>query len=225
MLSIQPYWVFLIIAKTMGWEIDREKTVEVRKNFPKDLNWNRKSIIYCSKNKKSFNRIPKKYQPLMEKFLGKVIGEFVCDEITEYESEFWDDETYENIKKVIHTMDWDGYPEIDYKFIAENGEENILCKSSCLTWEELRNYIGQGINTFYAWHITDLVIYDKPKELGEFKTKCEEYDKDEPCCEGCKYEHTEYCGLDCPPYFECKCDGLKPIERPPQSWQFIELGV
>lgn len=33
LISIQPYWVFLIIAKTMGWNIDKEKTAEVRKNF------------------------------------------------------------------------------------------------------------------------------------------------------------------------------------------------
>ena len=79
LIAIQPYWVFLIIAKIMGWEINQEKTVEVRKTFPKDLDWNKKAIIYCSKNKQSFNRIPKKYQPLMEKFLGKVIGKFVCD--------------------------------------------------------------------------------------------------------------------------------------------------
>ena len=37
LMSIQPYWVFLIIARIMGWKIDKEKTIEVRKNFPKDL--------------------------------------------------------------------------------------------------------------------------------------------------------------------------------------------
>ena len=37
LIAIQPYWVFLIIATKMGWEIDQEKTVEVRKSFPKDL--------------------------------------------------------------------------------------------------------------------------------------------------------------------------------------------
>ena len=169
LISIQPYYVFLIIAKIMGWGIGKEKTVEVRKNYPKDKSWNKIARIYCSKNKQSFNQIPKEYQPLMRQFLGKVIGEFVCDETTEYEGEFYDDETQEYIKKVIHTTDWDGYPEIDYSFIAENGEENSLCNTSCLTWQELRNYMGEGINTFYAWRISDLKIYDKPKELSEFK--------------------------------------------------------
>lgn len=36
LISIKPYWVFLIIAKTMGWNIDKEKTVEFRKTCPKD---------------------------------------------------------------------------------------------------------------------------------------------------------------------------------------------
>lgn len=80
MISIQPYWVFLIIAKAMGWNA-REKTIEVRKNFPKDENWSKIVKIYCSKNKQSFAKIPKEYQLFMEKFLGKVVGEFVCDTV------------------------------------------------------------------------------------------------------------------------------------------------
>ena len=71
MISIKPYWVFLIIAKTMGWAIDKQKTVEVRKTYPQDDEWNKVGKIYCTKDKKSFNHIPKKYQPFMEKFLGK----------------------------------------------------------------------------------------------------------------------------------------------------------
>lgn len=78
LISIQPYWVFLIIAKVMGWKIDKEKTIEVRKTIPKAENWNKVVKIYCSKDRSSFSRIPKEHQPLMERFLGKVIGEFAC---------------------------------------------------------------------------------------------------------------------------------------------------
>lgn len=81
MASIQPYYVFLIIAHKMGWNIPQDKKVEVRKDYPKAKDWNKKVDIYCSKNKKSFNRIPKEYQPLMRPLLGKVICEFVCDYI------------------------------------------------------------------------------------------------------------------------------------------------
>lgn len=66
----------------MGWNIPQEKTVEVRKDCPKASDWNKRVHIYCSKNRKSFNRIPKQYQSFMEKFLGKVVGEFVCDSIS-----------------------------------------------------------------------------------------------------------------------------------------------
>lgn len=57
MLSIQPYYVFLIIARLMGWNIPQDKTVEVRKDFPKDLAWNRQVHIYCSKNRKKKSNI------------------------------------------------------------------------------------------------------------------------------------------------------------------------
>ena len=58
LISIQPYWVFLIIAQTMGWNISEEKTVEVRKTFPKGEIWDKVAKIYCSKDKKSFAQIP-----------------------------------------------------------------------------------------------------------------------------------------------------------------------
>ena len=81
MLSIKPYWLFLIIAKTMGWKIDKEKTVEVRKSYPKNNDWNKIVNLYCTKDIKSFRQIPKEYQPQIARLLGKVIGAFVCDKI------------------------------------------------------------------------------------------------------------------------------------------------
>lgn len=65
LISIQPYWVFLIIARLMGWDIPQEKTIEVRKDFPKDPAWNKRVHIYCSKNKESFDRIPKTMSRLL----------------------------------------------------------------------------------------------------------------------------------------------------------------
>ncbi len=37
---------------------------------------------------------------------GKVIGEFICSKITEFESEFWDDETYERIQTIIKDCEY-----------------------------------------------------------------------------------------------------------------------
>lgn len=183
LISIQPKWCELIASG--------KKTVEVRKTKPK-IEVPFKCYIYCIKDEPMYRSGEKFICPNKDFGNGKVIGEFVCDEISEYEGEFWDDETQESIKKVIHTTDWDGYPELDYNFIAENGEENSLCKSSCVSWEELRKYMGAGINTFYGWHISDLVIYDKPKELSEFN----------------------HCGVNY--HFN------PPITRPPQSWCYVE---
>lgn len=90
-------------------------------------------------------------------------------------------------------------------------KDNIFCQESCLSIEELRKYIGTGINSFYGWHISDLEIYDKPKELSEFykQGKCP-YNKD-----GCTYKYhcfrsgeTNRCG--------------ERVERPPQSWMYVE---
>lgn len=80
---------------------------------------------------------------------------------------------------------------------------------------ELLNYAtdknGELI-TLYGWHITDLKIYDKPKELSEFR-KPFVFD-DRPMKDWC-HNHCEICDEK-----NCKYD-LR-ITRPPQSWQFVE---
>ena len=168
LISIQPYWVFLIIAKKMGWNIGKVKTVEVRKNFPKDESWDHIAKIYCSKDKKSFSQIPKEYQPLMEQFLGKVIGEFACDEIFPI---------------------WEGY-------IGNRGD-------ACLTFDEIEDYLQGSMG--YGWHISDLVIYDKPKSVSDFQLAC-----DREKCGKCKRSITH------------KLSCSAGLTRPPQSWYYVE---
>lgn len=67
-----------------------------------------------------------------------------------------------------------------------------------------------------ALHISQLVIYDKPKGLSEFYIPCNFYEKGDGCGDS-----------DCPLYEEPDyehgdvwhdCEGKKPIRRPPQSW-------
>lgn len=91
--------------------------------------------------------------------------------------------------------------------------------NACLSEEEIKEYLG--IYCGYGWHISDLKIYDKPKELSDFGVLCPEFLKVSPICEGCRYENTLYNGLE-PPEFDCKCDGFKPLTRPPQSWCYVE---
>lgn len=167
MLSINPKWCELIASG--------EKTIEIRKTRPK-IETPFKCYIYCTKDnfKSIFQSKPYLTTGNFKVCNGKVIGEFICDFIAEFEGEFWDNKTYEEIKEKYEPSDFAEYGEYEYQIIAQNGEANWLCKKSCLDWEELRKYIGQGINDFYGWHISDLVIYDTPKELREFKKTCKE---------------------------------------------------
>lgn len=178
MISIKPYWVFLIIANTMGWNINKEKTVEVRKTFPQDNEWNKIGKIYCTKDKQSFNCIPKEYQPFMKKFLGKVIGEFVCDNIFSMSITYSDPNNRMSAREFSFT---------------------------CLTYKQIIDYLGNG-KRGYGWHISDLVLYDKPKALSEFAKPC-------------NYN----CFAPCPYYRGKEYDCEKPvITRPPQSWCYVE---
>lgn len=204
LLPIQPYWVFLIIAKAMGWDYPKEKTVEVRKTYPKSEEWNRIVKLYCSKDKNSFSRIPKEYQPLMKELLGKVVGEFMCDKIegiayriqTPEDATGWQDRYY-------------GY-DFDFVYVDEH----------CLTADELYSYGNKKM--LFGWHISDLEIYDKPKELGEFYTLCRRNGtEDDAVCRNCPNlcfdndplnGYTRWCGV----------NKRKPLTRPPQSWCYVE---
>lgn len=151
-ISIKPYWVFLIIAKTMGWNIAKEKTIEVRKTCPKDDEWNKIGKIYCTKDKQSFNCIPKEYQPFMQKFLGKVIGEFVCNEITRIARCGYDNERIElNI--------------VDQNLTIKKLDEVFLSRCQ-LSYSDIEKYANGG--DVYGWHISDLKLYKEPKDIGEF---------------------------------------------------------
>ena len=103
------------------------KKIEVRKNKP-----NQETPFPCFI-----------YETKTKGGCGKVIGDFVCDRITD-------------ISVVVRNCNE------DYNYVYHNDE----CKGSCLTWKELQEY-GKG-KPLYGWHISDLKIYDRPRELSEF---------------------------------------------------------
>lgn len=105
---------------------------------------------------------------------GRIIGEFVCDRITPLHN--------------ICTDDW--------KMLA-GGLHNIekeLVNQACLTEAQLHTYAG-GKNCF-AWHISDLKIYEQPRKLEEFA--------------GIR---TMKNGFE-----------LRLLDRPPQSWCYVAEG-
>lgn len=203
LISIKPYWVFLIIAKLMGWNIPQEKTVEVRKSYPKADNWNKVAKIYCSKDKRSFSKIPHEYQPLMERFLGKVIGEFVCDRVYQYASDMFRSTPVEGTD--ISTED--------------------MTRLSCLTAKELYEYEYSAepkeyciyLVGVYGWHISDLAVYDEPKELNAFYGKCNEGCEDCYLWQSVRVNADEF-DMDCASQYY----GYIPLKRPPQSWCYVE---
>ena len=123
---------------------------------------------------------------------GKVIGEFICYKVDKYEP------------YVI----LGAYYEVNGAYVKENLRYN---SGTCLSYEDMVNY-SNG-KTLYGWHISDLKIYDKPKELSEFYRPCSY----SGICYSCNRFRPNGTPNDKPNDF---CDGE--ITRPPQSWQFVE---
>lgn len=189
LISIQPKWCELIASG--------KKTVEVRKTKPK-LEMPFKCYIYCTMPKNKHDNLvltPFGYDVGSENGYcnytgnsnGKVIGEFVCDKIVQFENSLFDEALPETVAR------------------------------SCVPMYDLLVYLGKQ-DYGYGWHISDLVIYDKPRKLSEFYRYC----GDNPKCDGCAahyFSNTE-CGKE--DYCCSIIDGCKPLKRPPQSWCYVE---
>lgn len=110
---------------------------------------------------------------------------------------------------------------------------SLMAKQSCLTIDEL-NTCSNG-KELYGWRIADLKVYDKPRELSEFRTlsmcsqaKYIESDNKWYCTE----EHEECACFDyvqvdsgsrgVEDFAYCLCKGHIPLTRPPQSWCYVE---
>lgn len=183
LISLKPYYYYLI-----GENI---KKAEVRKTYPKAEDWSRRAWFYMSRDEKSFAKIPKEFQEKYRKHFGKVGMQFVCD-------------------RVIGTCPWRLKGETGW-CAKRTEEETQLPDMACLTLEEIEKYAGSRGRGIYAWHITDLVVYEKPRELSEFRTPCK---MTEGGCYFCDYAVH---GMD-GDLIDCDTS----LSRPPQSWCYIE---
>lgn len=74
----------------------------------------------------------------------KVIGEFICDKVYLIKNQ-------------------------RNRFVVANEEQGVtneIARQSCLDYDDMVNYLGNKDG--YGWHIADLKIYNKPRELSEF---------------------------------------------------------
>lgn len=68
-----------------------------------------------------------------------------------------------------HTFVYD----VSIYFETKTLNQDKLFKKSCLNWEEMEKYLYSTNGNGYAIHIKNLHIFDKPKELSEYKRKDE----------------------------------------------------
>ena len=185
MQSTCPEWCELIISG--------KKTIDVRKTRPK-CNTPFKVYIYCTNDRKImlersnydksiYLNVNIYYPYKMDCSLnGKVIGEYICDAVQ-------------------------GYPFVDeYEYTPYHNIDKSELEKTCLSVDEFETY-GDG-KTLYGWHISDLQIYDTPKDIREFYHPCPYTEK--PCAL-CKY--ADYSSGE----LECRTG----IDRPPQSWCYV----
>lgn len=211
--------VLISIRSGWCWKIaEGKKTVELRKNRP-NMDTPFRCYIYCTRatpllawqerwapDKKAFRKEVwpvhgcgrERAEKLFELFNGRVIGTFVCDKIDQL-THVGTMESNEPAKLYIETPD----------FQYEPADE--LLREACLNESIAEGYLKGGDG--YGWHISDLKIYNQPKDIMCFHRAVEE---NELWCKKCaiggkKDIHCAFCyGL----------DGLR-LRRPPQSWCYV----
>lgn len=195
LISTRPEWCEKICHE-IGTDKDGkpiyEKSIEVRKTKP-SIPTPFKCYIYCCKAKSQWRY--SNYEGAYENSEGKivyaqqhVIGEFICDKVM-----------------FLTPLGLRGF---------EMHEE--ILKMMCLTNDDLNAY--GGLKTLYGWHISDLKIYDKPKELSEFRKLKERIEQTCGClsnnglCNAVRYEEL--------------CDNIKKccFKEPnaPKSWCYVQ---
>lgn len=193
LISIRPKWCEKIV--------NGNKTIEVRKTRPK-MNTPFKCYIYCTlQGCNEFFRVDlggdvaKWNRGKWADRKGKVIGEFTCDQID------W-----------ITHIGYTGIPNLVETRICDAANMRTspvggLLNAACLTPKMLNDYLAWGDG--YGWHITDLRIYDAPRELSEFRRAC----LNSWYCESCAmyWENNGTCGN----------ESLQ-FKRAPQSWGYVQ---
>lgn len=95
------------------------------------------------------------------------------------------------------------------------GHDTLFNAAACMRESDVAAYSAG--TPLYGWHISDLKIYDTPKELNEFWYPPELYCEKERCG-GCPYDQV----ADVNGEYSFDCEWKRPLTRPPQSWYYVE---
>ena len=113
-----------------------EKTMEVRKTRPR-LETPFKCYIYATKCRDKIGWLRMRPGHGWQRIDGKIIAEFTCDRI-----------------------DHMGIPYPAYQDLLDDK----YLRESCVPYYTLHRWFGHGGDAYF-WHISDLKVYDEPKEL------------------------------------------------------------
>ena len=184
LISIRPKWCEKIASG--------EKTIEVRKSAPKKVPF--KAYIYETKHATEMPWVDEDGH-FIYKGRGQVIGEFICDEVEEFH-------------------EWELSPQGKFAEFEEERLEKFL-SATCLSISEVVRYRENlpYYKQLYGWHISDLKIYDEPKELSEFYRICKT---------PCKPSNGKILCITTKSLKMNGCDGKIHLTRPPQSYMFVE---
>lgn len=145
LIAIRPQWVEKICHKIGEDETGKaiyEKRIEVRKTAPKEVPF--KAYIYETKGTTETPWIDEDGH-FIYKGRGQVIGEFICDKVYPIKNR-------------------------GSSFVVANEEQGVtnqIAGQSCLYYYDMVSYFGNKDG--FGWHISDLKIYDRPRNLSEFR--------------------------------------------------------
>ncbi len=172
LISIRPEWVWKIL--------NGSKTVEIRKNTPFYVDAPFRCYIYCTKGGRGKLMVNARAE-------NPAITAGSANEREQAEAF-----GYEVANgKIVAEFTCDRFGKID-----PSGEiQKWAMVDACLTREDVYKYLGGDYG--FGWRISNLKIYDHPRELWEFNAVPNEAQE----------------ALGTKP---------KPITRPPQSWRYVE---
>lgn len=173
-----------------------EKTIEVRKTRPK-MGTPFRCYIYCTRNGQDHDKLWVLNKQTQKEYDGLVA---VCANLRECQEHH-----FLGNGKVIGEFTCSRVTDIFANGRFWLNEDDV--RHTCLTADEIRTY-ANGANRLYGWRISDLKIYDKPLPLNAFK----KWNRD------CAYSDLGYAIPDCDKCTDSGCF----VQKPPQSWCFVE---